>query len=47
MMGRHFPLRTRYFEDPRTHWSPDWILAGIVGGAVVILTVLFFWLLGH
>lgn len=48
MMGRHFPIRTKYFEDPKTHWSPDWILAGISGGTAAALAILlFFWLLGR
>ncbi len=48
MMGRHFPIREPYFEDPKTHWSPDWILTGILGGTAILIAIfLLLWLLGH
>ncbi len=47
-MGRHFPIRTRYFEDSKTHWRPDWILGGILfGTGLAIVLLVLFWLLGH
>lgn len=40
-VGRDFPIMERAYEDPRTHWSLDWIIAGAVAGTAFMLAVMF------
>jgi hypothetical protein len=43
-MGRDFPIMERAYEDPKAHWSLDWIVVGsILGTAFVLAVILLAW----
>lgn len=44
--GRNFPTLVREYEDPRSHWSPDWMVVGALGGSIFLLAliVLLWWI---
>lgn len=45
-LGRDFPIMEREYEDPRGHWSPEWLVVGAVGGAALMLVlIVFLWLI--
>ncbi len=45
-MGRDFPIMEKHYEDPRLHWSLDWIVWGAVGFTALLLGIIvLLWLI--